>query len=339
MENTENTEKLTLFQKLLIIQKEILGLSKDGSGYGYDYTTGNKVLEHVKPLMNEHGLLLKQEVLSFSNERQDYETKKGSKSEILTSVSMKFTWVDAETGEKDENLWGANGQNDWEKGFGSALTYGERYFLLKYFHINTDADDIDNPDRKTSAPIQKGKKEKTPQQPKPPKEKILTELVKDSPEWDTLMKFFDEGKVTRMHQITKQFKVDAILLKMLKRMIDDAENQKILDDTVAQEQAEESVEKPKENIPVDLSPKTPEDAKLKTEGKPYLNRKGVLITPDSKPAEENKVEETSTRRLPALTNDAFEKAKKGTKIKILKVLAGHRMAKNQREELEELAKK
>jgi hypothetical protein len=28
------------------------------------------------------------------------------------------------------------------------LTYGERYFLLKYFHIPTDHDDIDNPDRK-----------------------------------------------------------------------------------------------------------------------------------------------------------------------------------------------
>jgi hypothetical protein len=61
---------------------------------------------------------------------------------------MRFTWVDIETGEKDENLFGANGQNDWDKGVGSALTYGERYFLLKFFHIATDEDDIDNPDRK-----------------------------------------------------------------------------------------------------------------------------------------------------------------------------------------------
>lgn len=65
---------------------------------------------------------------------------------------MRFTWVDVETGEKDENLFGANGQNDWDKGVGSALTYGERYFLLKYFHISTDEDDIDNPDRKKEDP-------------------------------------------------------------------------------------------------------------------------------------------------------------------------------------------
>ena len=28
------------------------------------------------------------------------------------------------------------------------MTYAERYFLLKFFHINTDEDDIDNPERK-----------------------------------------------------------------------------------------------------------------------------------------------------------------------------------------------
>jgi hypothetical protein len=99
--------------------------------------------------MNELGLLLKQEVLSIENTRQDYTLKSGTnKSEILSKLSMRFTWIDCETGEEDENLFGANGQNDWDKGVGSALTYAERYFLLKYFHIATDEDDIDNPDRK-----------------------------------------------------------------------------------------------------------------------------------------------------------------------------------------------
>ena len=146
-------QKLNLYQKLLIIQKHVMGLSKDKKSFSYGYVTGGKVLEHIKPLMNEHGLLLKQEVLSFVNTRMDYNAKSGAKTEILSKVDMKFTWVDSETGEKDENFFGANGQNDFEKGFGSALTYGERYFLLKYFHIATDEDDIDNPDRKTTAPI------------------------------------------------------------------------------------------------------------------------------------------------------------------------------------------
>lgn len=143
-----------IYQKLLFIQQKVVGLGKDGKSFGYGYVTGSKALEHIKPLMNELGLILKQEVTGFTNERQDYTTKNGAKSEILTKVDMKFTWVDCETGEKDENLWGANGQNDFEKGFGSALTYGERYFLLKYFHIATDEDDIDNPERITTPPMQ-----------------------------------------------------------------------------------------------------------------------------------------------------------------------------------------
>jgi hypothetical protein len=144
-----NQEIMKLYQKLLTIQQKINGLGKDKSANNYKYVTGDKVLGEIKPLMNELGLILKQEVLSIENTRQDYTLNSGKiKSEINSKVMMRFTWVDCETGDKDENLFGANGQNDWDKGVGSALTYGERYFLLKFFHIATDEDDIDNPDRK-----------------------------------------------------------------------------------------------------------------------------------------------------------------------------------------------
>ena len=139
---------MSIYKKLHKIQSAILGLGKDKKGNNYEYVTGNKVLSEIKPLMNDLGLLLKQEVISIDNVRQDYATRNGNKSEINSKVMMRFTWIDIETGEKDENLFGANGQNDWDKGVGSALTYGERYFLLKFFHIATDEDDIDNPDRK-----------------------------------------------------------------------------------------------------------------------------------------------------------------------------------------------
>ena len=150
---TSDVQSLNLYQKLLKIQQEVMGLGKDSKSFGYQYVSGSKVLEHVKPLMNQYGILLKQEVIDIENSRQDYTTKNGGKSEILSKVMMKFTWVDANTGEKDENFFGANGQNDWEKGLGSALTYAERYFLLKYFHINTDEDDIDNPSRTKSGAV------------------------------------------------------------------------------------------------------------------------------------------------------------------------------------------
>lgn len=156
---------MSLYLKLHAIQTAVNGLKKDKKNYSYEYVSGEKVLDYIKPIMNEQKLLLKQEVLSIDNARQDYSTKKGEvKSEILSKVMMRFTWIDAETGEKDESLFGANGQNDWDKGVGSALTYGERYFLLKYFHIATDEDDIDGlsreaPQKQTAA------KQNTQQQP------------------------------------------------------------------------------------------------------------------------------------------------------------------------------
>ena len=138
-------EKLNLYQKLHKIQCQVIGLGKDTQGNNFKYVSGTKVLDAIKPLMNQYGILLKMEVISIDNQRNDYASKSNpNKSEILSKVMMKFTWIDVETGEKDENLFGANGQNDWDKGVGSAMTYAERYFLLKFFHIATDEDDIDN---------------------------------------------------------------------------------------------------------------------------------------------------------------------------------------------------
>jgi len=170
-----------LYEKLLEIQTEVTSLKKNKDASGYKYLTMDKIMDHVGPKMDKLGLLLVQEVVDFTNERMDYlvnikeiwENGKGTgkftgkpKAEILTKVKMNMVWIDCETGEKLSVPWGANGQNDWEKGFGSALTYGERYFVMKFFHISTDEDDVDNPDRKKEPKI--GKIEKDVKAPKTP---------------------------------------------------------------------------------------------------------------------------------------------------------------------------
>lgn len=161
---------MNLYQKLHDIQTKVIGLGKDAKSNSYGYVSGSKVLEHLKPLMNQHGLILKQEVVSIENVRQDYLTSYDKpKNEILSKVMMKFTWIDTESGEKDENSFGANGLNAWDKGVGSALTYAERYFLLKYFHIATDEDDIDNPDsKKEDKQIEPPKQASKPSSPAKP---------------------------------------------------------------------------------------------------------------------------------------------------------------------------
>lgn len=142
---------MSIYKKLLNIQKKVNGLSKDKKSFNYNYVTGNKLLGYIKPIMNDEGILLKQEITKVEYEKQTYKDRKGSeKSEILYLCEFKFTWVDCETGETDINLFQSSGMNDWDKGIGSAITYAERYFILKYFHIATDEDDIDNMDRKSN---------------------------------------------------------------------------------------------------------------------------------------------------------------------------------------------
>lgn len=145
---------MNLYQKLVEIQKVIKGLGKDANTSTYQYVSGSKVLNYIRPKMDELGVLLVQEIDEIDNQRIDYAVKSGQKSEMLTKVTMTFTWIDAESGEKLPVKFGANGMNNWDKGLGSALTYAERYFLLKFFHIATDEDDVDAlPPRGNEEPV------------------------------------------------------------------------------------------------------------------------------------------------------------------------------------------
>lgn len=141
---------MSIYQKLLELQRAVVGLTKDKAGNSYQYVSGDKILSIVRPMMDNLGLLLVPEVMDSSFTRQDYTLfdKNGNpkpKNEMFCALTLKFTWVDTETGEKLACLWASSGQNNWDKGLGSALTYGERYFLLKFFHIATDKDDVDAP--------------------------------------------------------------------------------------------------------------------------------------------------------------------------------------------------
>ena len=127
---------MSIHQKLLELQKAVAGLAKDKSGNSYQYVSGDKLLGVIRPAMDTLGLLLVPEVVEASFTRQDYNLydKNGNpkpKSEIFCALKLKFTWVDVETGETIVCFWASSGQNNWDKGLGSALTYGERYFLLK----------------------------------------------------------------------------------------------------------------------------------------------------------------------------------------------------------------
>lgn len=143
------TGTATVARKLLEIQKSVRALSKDAKAYNYDYVSGDKLLALVRPKMDELSLMLLPEVLDVTTETVTYRSwdKQAraavDKTEVLYTLKMRMTWLDAETGGTLQQEWAAAGLNAFDKGFGSALTYGERYYLLKLFHLQTDKDDVD----------------------------------------------------------------------------------------------------------------------------------------------------------------------------------------------------
>lgn len=143
---------MNLFEKIVEVRKSIEGFGKDKKGYGYEYVSGNQVLSKIKDKMNELKLILSPSCLTSNHETFEYRNNKGEeKTDFIVWGEMEYKWIDAENNEeRRETLrekWQYYGQqDDISKAFGSALTYSERYYLLKFFGIPTDADDPDSKD-------------------------------------------------------------------------------------------------------------------------------------------------------------------------------------------------
>lgn len=138
---------MSVFKKLHQVQAATRSLAANTEGQTgaakYNYVSGAKLLGVIRPLMDKLGLILTQEVVEIKNEPITYMTRNGEKTEMFTTAHIRFTWVDTDDGSQVVNEFFANGMNAWDKGLGSALTYAERYYLMKTFHIATDEDDVD----------------------------------------------------------------------------------------------------------------------------------------------------------------------------------------------------
>lgn len=145
---------MNLYEKIVEVKKEIEFFKKDTKGYNYSYVSGSQVLAKVKNKMDTLGLLLVPSIDHSNSNYQifQYDTvdryqKQKHVIEYIVTAPMTYTWINAEAPtEKLEIPWSLYGQQeDISKSLGSALTYSERYFLMKFFNVPTD--DLD-PDTK-----------------------------------------------------------------------------------------------------------------------------------------------------------------------------------------------
>ena len=140
-------ENKMLHQKLLAVQKQVNYLQKSTKGerMGYDYVSSSQVLKSVREAMDAEGLLLGVGITDATIHFDKAYLQGKSGPSHLTELHIEFTWINADDPEDCAAYgWYGQGVDQGEKGVGKALTYAEKYFLLKYFHIATDKDDPDS---------------------------------------------------------------------------------------------------------------------------------------------------------------------------------------------------
>lgn len=136
-------DEYSVYRKLMDLQRAIKVIPKDAnnSRMGYKYASSSAVLAKVREQMDELGLLLLFDVKH--HEVKENAAYKGVQS--LTIINVAATFVDADNPQSQVTLtWPGQGADDGEKGVGKALTYMEKYNILKCLHIPTDEADPDS---------------------------------------------------------------------------------------------------------------------------------------------------------------------------------------------------
>lgn len=145
------SEELNLYQKIADVKANIDGFTKDKKSYNYSYVSGSQVLHRIREKMLEHNLLLFPYTANETCEQIEVTrfNKKANKevttTEFLVKLKMIYTWINADNPQEKQivDFWATGQQDDPAKAYGTALTYAERYFLMKFFNIPTDEDDAD----------------------------------------------------------------------------------------------------------------------------------------------------------------------------------------------------
>lgn len=129
--------------KLKTIRDSIDYLQKEAvnKAQGFNYVSSSQVLGVVREKMKELGVLLETRITSVVFHHKDNNDR--ASKQHLVELFLEYTWVDVENGERKAFSFYSQGCDQHEKSVGKALTYGEKFFLLKQFNIPTDKDDPD----------------------------------------------------------------------------------------------------------------------------------------------------------------------------------------------------
>ena len=150
---------MNLTEKLIDIRKAVGYLQKTEKGnQGAMYVDPAVLVQKIRSKMDEVGVLLIPALKNSTVESIPSPTKSNPNAmAYLFRSEMLYTFMDAE-GTKIEVPWFITGKHlqDPAMAGGAALTYYERYFLLKFFQIPTSKDDPEHFQAKTGETISAG---------------------------------------------------------------------------------------------------------------------------------------------------------------------------------------
>jgi len=147
------TEKgrMNVYQRLAEVRKTVSYLKKENRSNQYDYVGSSDVLGTLHQTINDNGLLLIPSIKGHNvtlTTKTVHNQKYGDKERTtyFTEVDTNMRWqnIDDPNDFLDCSWYSQGVDIEGEKGVGKALTYGEKYFMLKFFNIATDKDDPDS---------------------------------------------------------------------------------------------------------------------------------------------------------------------------------------------------
>lgn len=144
---------MNIYQKLAAITAEMAIVAKNlnvdtGKGKSYKAVSERDILDNVKPMEEKHGVYsypVARETVE--SEQLETETQYGTKTTFYTRIKTVYRFVNVDDPtDFIETVTFSVGLDSGDKGDGKAMTYGDKYALMKAYKISTG----DDPDAQAS---------------------------------------------------------------------------------------------------------------------------------------------------------------------------------------------
>ena len=207
---------MNIYEKMSAITNEITAVAKNlevelPNGKGYKAVSEPDVLKAVKPIEAKFG------VYSYPVKREIVEsgeiittTKYGEKKNLFVRVEVIYRFVNIEKPEEYVEVFSyGDGVDSQDKAAGKAMTYADKYALLKAYKIITgdDADQEHSPDRANYTEKQTTESKATPKQ---------IELLSKLYTGENLVKLLQANNITKIEDLSLK-KASEIIAKINKK--------------------------------------------------------------------------------------------------------------------------